>query len=140
MHALHRALVALCGGTKRRDQAREDFRRALEATPPAEAAQARRHALDNLFAIAWERNDPGALDEADRIVAPLRQANSSPNPYDAQIALLRAEVLGHLGKGRESLDALEWFLDQFSHARVVRGERVVEGAAAGGCRGGELES
>ncbi len=142
---LERALLALRGGTKRRDQAREDFRRALDAAEGETEANARRHALDNLFAIAGERNDPAALDEAEKIVAPLREleppgAEPGAHPYDPQIAMLRAEVLGRLGKGPESLAALERFVDRFGHMRVVRGGRVVDAAAAGAAVREQLQS
>ncbi len=142
---LERALLALGGGTKRRDQAREDFREALDAAEGETAALARRHALDNLFAIAGERNDPLALDEAEKIVATMREqapAGAEPpaHPYDAQIAMLRAEVLGRLGRGPESLAALERFVDQFGHLRVVRRGRVVDAAAAGAALREQLQS
>jgi len=125
---LERGLLALAGATKRRDQAREDFAKALEAAPSDESQLARRYALDNLFAIARERNDLGALDEAEKIVAPLR--GKAPHPYDAQIAILRAEVLGRLSKGQEALAALEQFVDRYAGIRVVRDGRAVDGSAA----------
>jgi len=137
---LDRALLALAGGTKRRDQAREDFAKALEAGPEDESAEIRRYALENLFAIARDRNDPGALDEAERIVVPLRGEGQTTHPYDAQIALLRAEVLGRLDKGPEALAALERFMDRCGHLRVVRDGRVVDGAAAGAALREQLQS
>ena len=134
---LERALLALAGTTKRRDQAREDFARALKEDPGEEDdVLIRGYALDNLFAIARERNDPLALDEAEKVVAPLRAqakpaAEPGAHPYDAQIAYLRAEVLGNLDKGQEALAALERFVDQCGHLRVNRDGRIVEGNAAG---------
>jgi len=135
---LERALVALAGEPKRRDQAREDFARALAAATKEgiDDSGMRAYALDNLFAIAEERNDLGALDEADKVTAPLRERprrsiDPERHAYDAQIALLRAEVLGRLDRGQESLAALERFTDEYGHLRVVRHGRVADGAAAG---------
>jgi outer membrane protein assembly factor BamB/tetratricopeptide (TPR) repeat protein/TolA-binding protein len=140
---LERGLLALTGATKRRDQAREDLAKAVEAATGDATHLARRYALENLFAIARERNDLLALDEAERIVAPLRGEQGGalgPHPYDAQIALLRAEALGRLAKGEEALAALERFVDEFGHLRVERDGRVVDGTAAGGALRDQLRS
>ncbi|MCK6461726.1 MAG: PQQ-like beta-propeller repeat protein, partial [Planctomycetes bacterium] len=128
---LERGLLALTGPTKRRDQAREDLAKAVEAAADDPTHLARRYALENLFAIARERNDLGALDEAERIVAPLRGelgGAGGPHLYDAQIAMLRAEALGRTAKGEEALAALERFVDEFGHLRVERGGRIVDAA------------
>jgi outer membrane protein assembly factor BamB/tetratricopeptide (TPR) repeat protein len=141
---LERGLLALAGATKRRDQAREDFAKALEAGGEAKNAPVRRYAIQNLFEIARDKNDLGALDEASKVVAPLRDpgqgGDGSMNAYDAQIAYLRAEVLGHLGKGEEALTALEAFVDRYGHMRVVRDGRVVAGTAAGAALRDQLRS
>ncbi|HEX5137860.1 MAG TPA: PQQ-binding-like beta-propeller repeat protein [Planctomycetota bacterium] len=135
---LERGLLALAGTTKRRDQAREDFAKAVEATTSDATQLARRYAIENLFAIARERNDLGALDEAEKLVAPLR--GERPHPYDAQVALLRAEALGRLSKGQEALAALEQFVDRYGGVRVVRDGRAVDGGAAGAALRDQLRS
>ena len=134
---LERGLLALTGEVKRRDQAREDFRRSLEAAAreKSDDVSTRVHALENLFAIARERMDLAALDAAAEIVKPLaaRPAvadEGKRHPYEAQIALERVELLGRLGRGEEALDALEHFQDSFGHMRVVREGRVVDASAA----------
>jgi len=133
---LERALVALTADPKRREQARADFRHAIEAADAegTDSAAMRAYALDNLFALARENLDLQALEEARTIVAPMA-AHRAPgagkyHPYEAQVALEEAELLGRLGRGAEALEKLEAFVDRYGHMRVVRENRVVDATAA----------
>ncbi|MHC4548003.1 MAG: outer membrane protein assembly factor BamB family protein [Planctomycetota bacterium] len=136
---LERGLVSLTGDAPRRDQARADFRRALEAAARehADDGPIRGYALANLLAIARERKDLKALDEARALVEPLTERRVLPadfrhHPYEAQIAFLRVALLGGLGRGEEALGALERFLDLHGRERVVKDERVLDGSVAAG--------
>jgi len=132
-----RALVALAGDEPDRATARADFRRSLAAAKGPGEALVRAYALENLFAIAIGNDDLSALAEAREIAKPLLDATEpgepaprGRHPYEAQISLLEARVLGRVGRGEEALVALERFLDLHGADRVVMAGRVVDATAA----------
>jgi len=125
---LERARVLLRSDPPRRDEAREEFRRALamedaEPSPdPDLTARIREGAIRNLIAIARKRRDLGALDEADTIAAAMASAlpgSHAPHPYQAQAALERIRVLAALGRGADALRSLDGFLDTYPASRVL---------------------
>lgn len=130
-----RGLVALAAEPPGRDAARADFAKALAACDePDDGISVA--AIENLLAIAEERRDLDALDEASAVVTPLAEAERGApdylpfHPYQAQIALERARILGQLGRGEESLAALEDFLDRYASGRVRVDQKVVSAPAA----------
>ncbi|MHC5051700.1 MAG: outer membrane protein assembly factor BamB family protein, partial [Planctomycetota bacterium] len=136
---LERALIDLAGDAPRHDQARADFRRALEAAAAEKTddRMIRAHAIENLLAVADRGSDLAALDEALALVGPMTEDRlegdeARHHPYEAQIALFRVELLGRVGRGEEALGALERFLDLHGRERVVRDRRVLDGAVAAG--------
>jgi outer membrane protein assembly factor BamB/tetratricopeptide (TPR) repeat protein len=136
---LERGLIALAGDTPRRDRARADFRRALDAAADerVDDRAIRAYAIENLFAIADKGSDLAALDEARGLVGPMAANrlygdDGRHHPYEAQIALARVELLGRVGRGEEALGALERFLDLHGREQVKRDRRVLDGAIAAG--------
>jgi outer membrane protein assembly factor BamB len=136
---LERGLIELAGDMPRPERARADFRRALEAAASegADDRLIREHAIENLFAIAAKRSELAALDEALELVKPMADGrlpgdDVRHHPYEAQIAIERVALLGHVGRGEEALGELERFLDLHGRERVVRERRVLDGAVAAG--------
>jgi len=136
---LERGLIELTGDMPRPERARADFRRALEAAASegADDRLIRESAIENLFAIAAQRSDLAALDEALELVKPMADGrlpvdDVRHHPYEAQIAIERVALLGHVGRGEEALGELERFLDLHGRERVRRERRVLDGAVAAG--------
>ncbi|MHC4223195.1 MAG: outer membrane protein assembly factor BamB family protein, partial [Planctomycetota bacterium] len=121
-----RALVSLASNPPHREKAREDFRRAVSFGPTSEVVQ---RAVENLFAIALEKMDYDALEEADALLT-LGAPVLPPRLYRAQAEFLKCRILANLGRAREAFDCLEGFLDEYTHAEVVDADQVVQPAAA----------
>jgi len=62
---------------------------------------------------------------AERMIRYQEPRKTKKRPYEAQIALLEAEILATTSRPDEAIDTLERFLDHYPNEEVVVGDRVV---------------